>query len=518
MSQLVSQLPVHHPRPAIVTTDGTWTYRDLDDASARAAAALVSGVRPGSDQGQTGVRPWSDPRLTPPRIALLAPPGFEFIATLIGIWRAGGVAVPLAVSHPPAEMEHVIRDSGASAVATTLAFAHVSAPLAAEAGAKLLTTTQLLAPGSENPEPVALPDVASHRPAYMLYTSGTTGKPKGVVITHGNLDAQIASLTKAWEWTKDDRTLLVLPLHHVHGLVNVVSCAIASGATCEVLPRFDADAVWARLASGDISVFTAVPTVYHRLIDAWQQSPADVRRRRSEGARRVRLMMSGSAALPVPTLERWREITGHTLLERYGMTEIGMALANPLHGERRPGHVGQPLPGVDVRLVDESGMPLGEGVEGEIEVRGATVFHEYWQRPDDTRAAFHDDWFRTGDVAVIDRGSYRILGRRSVDIIKTGGYKISALEIEDVLRAHPAIAECAVVGVGDPKWGERVCAAVELASGRTLVLGELQTWLESRLAPYKIPKALKCVPSLPRNSMGKVVKPDIARWFLQSGH
>jgi malonyl-CoA/methylmalonyl-CoA synthetase len=348
----------------------------------------------------------------------------------------------------------------------------------------------------------------------MLYTSGTTGKPKGVVVTHANLEAQIASLVTAWEWTGSDRTLLVLPLHHVHGLVNVVACALWAGATCEMLPRFDAGAVWSRLASGDVTVFTAVPTIYHRLIHAWDAASADVQHAWSAGAQRARLMMSGSAALPVSILERWREISGHTLLERYGMTEIGMALSNPLHGERRPAHVGRPLPGVDIRLVDESGEVVADGGTGEIEVRGPGVFREYWQRPDETRAAFHDDWFRTGDVAVVEDGDYRILGRRSVDIIKTGGYKVSALEIEDVLRAHPAVAECAVVGVTDPAWGERVCAAIELAGpGTTLALAELQEWLGPRLAPYKIPKDLKCVPSLPRNSMGKVVKPDVAAWF-----
>ena len=179
-------------------------------------------------------------------------------------------------------------------------------------------------------------------------------------------------------------------------------------------------------------------------------------------------MMSGSAALPVQTLERWREITGHTLLERYGMTEIGMALSNPLDGERRPGFVGTPLPGVDVRLVDESGRVVPDGTPGELEVRGPTVFREYWQRPDETRAAFRDGWFRTGDMAVLEDGSYRLLGRTSVDIIKTGGFKVSALEIEEMLRTHPAIAECAVVGIADEEWGERVSAAVELAPGESL--------------------------------------------------
>jgi len=224
-------------------------------------------------------------------------------------------------------------------------------------------------------------------------------------------------------------------------------------------------------------------------------------------------MMSGSAALPVRTLERWREISGHTLLERYGMTELGMALSNPLHGERRPGYVGVPLPDVDVQIVDEDGIQVLEGTPGELEVRGPTVFSEYWQRPDETRQAFRNGWFRTGDVAVVEHGYYRLLGRTSVDIIKTGGFKVSALEIEEVLRTHPAIGECAVIGVDDPEWGERVSAAVELRAGATLSCDELQRWAKERLAPYKVPRALRTVTALPRNTLGKVVKPDVARFF-----
>jgi malonyl-CoA/methylmalonyl-CoA synthetase len=224
-------------------------------------------------------------------------------------------------------------------------------------------------------------------------------------------------------------------------------------------------------------------------------------------------MMSGSAALPVSTLERWKAITGHTLLERYGMTEIGMALSNPLHGNRRPGCVGLPLPGVEVRIVNDAGVVVGEGVAGELEVRGPGVFAEYWHRPDETRRAFRDGWFRTGDAAVRDANGYRLLGRMSVDIIKTGGYKISALEIEEIVREHPSVADCAVVGVSDPEWGERVCAAVELRPDTSLDLEDVQGWTRARLAPYKLPRALRCVPSLPRNAMGKVVKPDVAKLF-----
>ena len=213
-------------------------------------------------------------------------------------------------------------------------------------------------------------------------------------------------------------------------------------------------------------------------------------------------MMSGSAALPVRTLERWREITGHTLLERYGMTELGMALSNPLHGTRRPGFVGTPLPGVEVRLVD-----------GELEVRGPGVFLEYWRRPQETRDAFRDGWFRTGDVATIEDGAYKLLGRSNVDIIKTGGYKVSALEIEDAIRAHPGVLDCAVVGAPDPEWGERVCVALELRPGTPVTLDELRTSLKDDLAAYKLPRSLVSLPSLPRNAMGKVLKAEVQKLF-----
>ena len=424
-------------------------------------------------------------------MAFLVPPSFAYVVVSRGIWLAGGVAVPLAASHPPVELEYVIRDADASIVVGSGRHSDALESIAASTGARFVRAADLIATDAPPVAIVPTPD----RRALIVYTSGTTGKPKGVVTTHGNLDAQMASLLEAWEWTADDVALLVLPLHHVHGIMNVLGCALAAGATCEILPQFDAESTWDRLASGEITVFSAVPTIYHRLIQSWEAAPPAVQRARSEGSRGVRLMMSGSAALPVRTLERWREITGHTLLERYGMTEVGMVLSNPLHGERRAGFVGAPLPGVDVRLVD-----------GEVEVRGPGVFLEYWRRPEDTRAAFHDGWFRTGDVAVVEDGAFRLLGRSNVDIIKTGGYKVSALEIEEVIREHPSVADCAVVGAADEEWGERVSAAVELREGATLTLDELQAWTKARLAAYKVPKELRCVTALPRNAMGKVVK------------
>jgi malonyl-CoA/methylmalonyl-CoA synthetase len=494
---LFARARTHRDRTAVVATEGAFTYAELLSASERVATALLRGM---DDLGGA-------------RVAFLAPPGVAWVAAQWGIWRAGGVAVPLAASHPPPEHAYVIRDAGAAIVLAHPDTADPLAPIAAACGARLVTTVEALAPAPST----LLPALSESRRAMIVYTSGTTGRPKGVVLTHANLAAQVTSLVTAWEWRSDDRILLVLPLHHVHGIVNVVACALWSGATCEMAPRFDAVDTWERMGGGGLTLFMAVPTIYHRLLSAWDAAPAERQRRWSEGARRLRLMVSGSAALPRQTLDRWREITGHTLLERYGMTEIGMALSQPLHGARVPGYVGSPLPDVSVRIVDDRGVAVAPGTPGELEVSGPGVFTEYWRRPEETAAAFREGWFRTGDVAVQEDGDYRLLGRTSVDIIKTGGFKVSALEIEEVLRDHPAIAECAVVGVDDAEWGQRVAVGVELADGHTLAADELTAWAAERLAPYKVPRALIVVARLPRNAMGKVTKREVAALFPGGG-
>ena len=494
MIPLFERARTHARRTAIVAPEGEFSYAELAAAAESVAPRLLAGR--------------SD--LDGERVCFLVPAGWTYAAVQWGIWRAGGVAVPMAVSHPTAEIEHVLDDAKPVAV---VAHPELAPRLAAAAAARripLHDTTGI----TEGPRRGDLPDLTAGRPGLILYTSGTTGRPKGAVLTHGNIQAQVESLTEAWGWTAEDRVLLHLPLHHVHGIVNVLTSALWNGAVCEILPGFRPAEVWARLASGELTLYMAVPTVYARLIDAWDAAAPAERNAWSKGARSCRLMVSGSAALPVSTLQRWEEITGHRLLERFGMTEIGMALSNPLVGERRAGFVGAPLPGVQVRLVDDADLPVTNGTPGQIQVRGPTVFASYWRRPEETAAAFTaDGWFRTGDLAVVERGAYRILGRSSVDILKTGGEKISALEIEDVLRSHDAVADCAVVGVADPEWGERVCAAVVPRPEREVSEEELRTWAKSRLAPYKVPKQVLLVPDLPRNAMGKVTKPLVRDLF-----
>jgi malonyl-CoA/methylmalonyl-CoA synthetase len=491
---IVERAVAHAQRLALIDDHGEMTYAQLLDASARAATCMLDGARD----------------LDGARVAFLTPPGIDYVVAQWGIWRAGGIAVPLCTMHPPPELQYVVDDADADLIIAHPEFQDVLAPIASGRGARLLSTTDLT-----DVDPGPLPELDGDRGAMLIYTSGTTGKPKGALSTHAILAAQIRSVVAAWEWNPRDRILHVLPLHHLHGILNLLCAALWSGAACEFLPRFDAARVWQRIArSHDLTLFMAVPTIYARLTRAYDTASENEQKAMREGCRRLRLMVSGSAALPVPTLERWREISGHTLLERYGMTEIGMGLGNPLHGERRPGHVGTPFPGVEVRLVDEAGAPVADGEPGRIEVRGPGVFAGYWRRPEATREVFTaDGWFKTGDVAVHDDGAYRILGRESVDILKTGGFKVSALEIEEVLRTHPAIDECAVVGIADPEWGQRVAAAVVLHAGASLQLDALRQWGKARLAHYKVPTRLRCESELPRNALGKVQKPAVARLF-----
>ena len=487
---LLSRARSFTARTAITDSTGDFTYEQLLQSSSRIAAALLGG----SDDVREA------------RIPFLVTPGFKWVAVQWGIWIAGGIAVPLPLGTPASELEYVVDDTKALALVADVDGAKLLEPIARARGLRLLACDEAV-----RAEQRPLPEIESARRAMILYTSGTTNRPKGVVSTHENIVAQITSLVEAWEWSPMDRILLCLPLHHVHGIVNVVSCALWSGATCDMLPRFDATVVWDRIVHGGLTLFMAVPTIYSKLTTAWEAASQKDRQSMSEACSRLRLMVSGSAALPVATLNRWKEISGHTLLERYGMTEIGMALSNPLRGKRVPGSVGTPLPGVRVRLVNEQGDEVTPGTPGEIEVRGPNVFKEYWGKPEATQQAFRNGWFRTGDVAVLENDRYRILGRMSVDIIKTGGHKVSALEVEEQLREHPAVAECAVVGLPDEVWGERVAAAIVLRAGSALTLEDLRSWGKERLAGYKIPSHILVVDALPRNAMGKVTKPAVAK-------
>jgi malonyl-CoA/methylmalonyl-CoA synthetase len=500
MIELIRRASEHGARIAFRTPERDCRYAELLVRSAALARALLSDAADLAEE----------------RIAFLQPAGADYAITQWALWRAGAIAVPLNREATAPELVHVLATAGVRRVLSSAPTDALRAACA-EAGAVLLDPAglerSLEAPGADPDR--RLPDIDPARRAMIVFTSGTTSKPKGAVSTHAGIAAQITALVEAWAWRADDRIPLFLPLHHVHGIVNVLCCALWSGAGVEPFEGFRQEAILARVRDSAYSLFMAVPTVYAKLVQALEAMPDDERESTCAGFAAMRLMVSGSAALPVPLHERWEALTGQRLLERYGMTEIGMALSNPLVGERRSGSVGLPLPGVEIRLVDEEGLEIGgEDNPGELQVRGPAVFREYWDRPDATAASFTPDgWFRTGDVAVRERGYYRILGRQSVDIIKSGGYKLSALEIEGVLLTHPAIRECAVLGLPDPVWGEVVATVVVLREDAALDEAGLRAWCAERLSAYKQPRRLCIVDSLPRNAMGKVVKPELRQLF-----
>ena len=477
-----------------VTSDGQdHSYDSLLSVSEGIAASLLDGS---TDLGEQ-------------RVAFLIPASFEYAAVQWGIWRAGGIAVPLSLSAADPELEHAITDAQVDRIIVPEDSLAKLGPLCDRLSTPLLSVDRI-----SSRQSVPLPQLEAQRRAMILYTSGTTSKPKGVVSTHANIQAQITALAEAWGWRSADWIPLFLPLHHIHGIVNVLGCALWSGARVDCFDSFDALAVLERVADKEYSLFMGVPTIYVKLIRILEAADEGDRARYTDGFAHMRLMVSGSAALPASVHEQWTHLTGQKLLERYGMTEIGMAISNPLQGERRPGAVGVALPGVTVRLTSEAGELIeAEDEPGEIQVRGPAVFSEYWRKPEVTRESFVDGWFRTGDMAVLEDGYYRIMGRLSVDIIKSGGYKLSALEIESTLLTHPAIRECAVVGVPDDTWGEAVAVAIVARDGEHIELPALKEWAIERMSKYKIPKSLLLLEELPRNAMGKVTKPAIQDLF-----
>ena len=490
---LIKRARTHSGATAIQSGSIDFTYDQLLDQSSNLASTLLKETTD----------------LNEARVAFLAPAGFEYTVIQWAIWRAGGVAIPLCLSAADPELEYTLTNSETSQVVVTSEQAQKIERLCERLGLPLLIVEEL-----ESIPEKPLPTISSSRRAMILYTSGTTSKPKGVVSTHANIQAQIETLVEAWEWQTGDRIPLFLPLHHIHGIINVLCCALWIGAKVETFPSFKSDPIFKRVANGAYTVFMAVPTIYVKLIAALEALNEEDRAPIIKGFAEMRLMVSGSAALPASVHEQWTALTTQKLLERYGMTEIGMGLSNPFRGERRPGAVGIPLPLVEVRLKAEDGeFVTNENEPGEIQVKGPGVFDEYWKRPEVTAESFDDGWFRTGDMAVIESGYYRIMGRLSVDIIKSGGYKLSALEIEAVLLQHPLIDECAVIGVHDDTWGEMVASAVVLKDEASLDLETLRDWCRDKLSNYKLPKKLLVVDALPRNAMGKVTKPALKELF-----
>lgn len=456
--------------------DVALTYEELRGAAARVAARVEQGER---------VAVWASPRI-------------ETCIGVTGILAGGAVAVPINPSSGSVELQHIVSDSRPSTV--------VAAPdvkLPPPLGA--LQRIAVEADGAAAALPVEIDLVA---PAFVMYTSGTTGPPKGVVLSRRAVSSNLDALAEIWEWTEDDVLVHGLPLFHVHGLILGVLGPIRRGGTLEHVGRFSPRAIGDAVAAGGTMVF-GVPTMYHRLADA-----AEADASLAGALRAARILVSGSAPLPAPEHARIERLTGQRIVERYGLTETLMNCSVRASGDRKPGYVGLPLPGVEVRLVDENRNVLDvydDDTIGEIEVRGPNVFTEYLNRPDATAAALKDGWFLTGDLATRALDGYiRIVGRRATDLIKTGGFKVGAGEVENSLLEHGAVAEAAVIGEPDDDLGERIVAFVVLRPGAKCTAPELIEHVGESLARHKRPRSVHFLKELPRNEMGKIRKTELA--------
>ncbi|CAL5443939.1 unnamed protein product [Camellia sinensis] len=526
---------------AIRADQKSYTYSQLMQSAWRISRLLCNGDQKTVD----GTR--GNDHLAGARIGIVAKPSAEFVAGILGTWFSGGVAVPLALSYPEAELLHVMNDSDVSMILSTEEHSELMQNVAAKSAAQF----SLIPPVHSKSETGEIDagkslegvdnsnSIQGEDPALIIYTSGTTGKPKGVVHTHRGILAQAQILTDAWKYTSADQFLHCLPLHHVHGLFNALLAPLYAGSTVEFIPKFSVRAIWQRWRESypkdgtkvddAITVFTGVPTMYTRLIQGYEAMDPELQEASASAASKLRLMMCGSSALPYPVMQQWETITKHRLLERYGMTEFVMAISNPLRGIRKGGTVGKPFPGVQAKILAEEGSGDDTTGVGELCIKSPSLFKEYWKLPEVTKESFVDGgFFKTGDAVKVDEdGYYIILGRTSADIMKVGGYKLSALEIEAVLLEHSAVSECCVFGLPDKDYGEAVCAIivpeVEMKKKQAeelkpaLSLEELCTWAKERLAPYKLPTRLFLWETLPRNAMGKVNKKELKKKLAAEG-
>ena len=474
-------------RVCLIRADGgRLSYADVARLSTRYAAALdAAGVRPGD------------------RVAAQVEKSPEALFLYLGAVRAGAVFLPLNTAYTPAEIGYFIGDSEPALFVGRPEQAGALAPLAASHGARFETldahgggSLAALAEAQQD----AWEDVARGRDdlAALLYTSGTTGRSKGAMLTHGNLRSNAEVLVETWRFTRDDVLIHALPIFHTHGLFVASNVVLVSGASMIFLPRFDAGEVLARMQ--EATALMGVPTFYTRLLALPDLTPA--------ATANMRLFVSGSAPLLADTHEAFRERTGHAILERYGMTETGMNTSNPYDGDRVPGSVGFPLPGVDIRVAaPETGSALTANEIGMLEVRGPNVFAGYWRMPEKTRGEFRPDgFFVTGDLGRIDDRGYVWIVGRGKDLVITGGYNVYPKEVELEIDALPGVSESAVIGVPHPDLGEAVTAVVVPENGASASEAEIIERLRGRLAGYKLPKRVLFVDELPRNSMAKVQK------------
>jgi malonyl-CoA/methylmalonyl-CoA synthetase len=466
---------------AVRVGDRSLSYRQLAAAASVVAAQLTKGQR----------------------VALVAEPTLETAVGLAGALAAGASVIPLSAKAGLRELEHVLTDAEPTVILTA---AGVMLPEALAGIARIDVLADR--PSAATTTALRLPDMLDDEDiAVILYTSGTTGLPKGVLIPRRAVTSNLDAIADAWGWTGADRLTHALPLYHVHGLLLGTLGPWRRGGAVELIERFSPEAVGEAIERGATMLF-AVPTMYRRLAQA-----AEASRDLAVSLGKPRILVSGSAALPAVEHERFARLTGQRIVERYGMTETLMNIAVRVDGERRAGFVGLPVPGVDIRLVADDGQVMHDSDNetiGEIQVKGPNLFVGYLNRPDATEATFDGPWFKTGDIGTrAADGYYRIVGRRATDMIKTGGYRIGAGEIEGALLEHPAVSEVAVAGRPDEDLGERIVAWVVLNDGATATTQELVDHVARLLSGHKRPRVVHFVSELPRNHMGKVVKSQL---------
>jgi len=477
-------------KAAIVWNDKEYSFKDLDSMSNKFAHALLE---KGLTKGD--------------RVCIFMQNSPEFVVSHFGIIKAGCITVPLNVMYRKRELVHMVNDSGATVMVTS----EGNLPYVLEVRNDLKSLREIIVTSSNLPEGclsfyrllengVDKPtDVrnADDDVAVICYTSGTTGSAKGAMITHSNFISNISTLSQLWELTDRDKLMMALPMFHVHGLGIAVHGMVYCGYTMVLLERFDAKKVMEGIEKYKCTVFMGVPTMYIKLLEL-----DDCKYDLSS----MRLWTVGSAPMPVDAMEKFKERYGFELLERYGMTETAVVIAsNPLKGKRKPGSVGLPIPGVEVKIVDDEDNPLPVNEVGEIVVRGPNVMKGYWNRPQETEEAFRNGWFHTGDLGKIDEEGYLHIVGRKKEMIISGGFKVFPREVEEVLHTHPKVKEVAVVGIPDPVRGESVKAYIVLKDGTTATEKELDEYCRNNLAAFKVPRIYEFVSSIPRTPSGKIL-------------
>jgi long-chain acyl-CoA synthetase len=470
--------------PALRMDEARLTYDEFRDAALRVASALRSrGVEPGD------------------RVGMVLPNVLSFPIVFYGALLTGAAVVPMNPLLKAREVEYYLRDSGARLVVSGEQSAEPVTEAAGTVGIEAVTVGAALPEALMADAPLADPsDRADDDTAVILYTSGTTGQPKGAELTHAGLNSNARTTQETlMEGTADDVIMGCLPLFHVFGLTCSLNAGVLAGATLTLIPRFDGGKALSVVERDKVTIFQGVPTMFSAMLHSPAAGTTDVSS--------LRLCNSGGSAMPVEVMRSFEETFCCIVLEGYGLSETSpVASFNHPHAERKPGSIGTPIRGVELRLVDDDGNDVAAGEVGEIAIRGENVMKGYWQRPEDTATAIPDGWFRTGDLARQDEDGYFFIVDRKKEMIIRGGYNVYPREIEEALYEHPAVAEAACVGVPHPDLGEEVAAAVALKPGATADPAELRAWVKERVAAYKYPRHVWLVDALPKGPTGKILR------------